>query len=61
MIKRILIWIVAYVLIMCMAIGLAYAGPLEDFKAGYENGTALIDKPDYAELYSRSSDRNIEF
>lgn len=38
----------------------ASASPLDEFKARYEDGTFLAHEPDYADLYSRSSDRTIE-
>ncbi len=38
----------------------ALASPLDEFKARYEDGTFLAHEPDYAALYSRSTDRTIE-
>lgn len=38
----------------------AIATPLDEFKARYEDGTFLAHEPDYAALYSRSTDRTIE-
>ncbi|MCK0506151.1 hypothetical protein [Aromatoleum anaerobium] len=38
----------------------AFASPLDEFKARYEDGTFLAHEPDYAALYSRSTGRTIE-
>lgn len=61
--KKIVATLIIFVLAIAASlfVGEVMAEPLDDFKRGYESGTVLTHNPDYTELYSKSSNRTIEF
>ncbi|MCK0511390.1 hypothetical protein [Aromatoleum buckelii] len=55
-------FLVALIVILAGALAAAdaSASPLDEFQARYEDGTFLAHESDYADLYSRSTDRTIQ-